>query len=69
MNERANQVADMAMAWCAPYGMNVLGAIATLIFNVLVAGWLARLRRGRWSARRRSTRSSIPSRARSSASR
>jgi small conductance mechanosensitive channel len=43
MNERASQVADLAMAALAAYGMNVLGAIATLIVGFLAAGWLARL--------------------------
>ena len=43
MDERASQLADMAMAVLAAYGMNVLGAIATLIVGVLAAGWLARL--------------------------
>ena len=43
MDERASQLADMVMAVLAAYGMNVLGAIATLIVGVLAAGWLARL--------------------------
>lgn len=43
MNERASQVADTAMAMLAAYGLNVLGAIATLLIGFLAAGWLARL--------------------------
>jgi len=43
MNERASQVADTAMAMLASYGLNVLGAIATLLIGFLAAGWLAKL--------------------------
>lgn len=43
MNERASQVADTAMAMLAAYGLNVLGAIATLLIGFLAAGWLAKL--------------------------
>ena len=43
MNEKANQLTDLFLTLLASYGMNVLGAIITLIVGVLLSGWLARL--------------------------
>ncbi|MBX3587287.1 MAG: mechanosensitive ion channel [Ramlibacter sp.] len=43
MNEKANQLTDVLLALLASYGMNVLGAIITLIAGFVLAGWLARL--------------------------
>ncbi len=43
MNDRVNRVADMVMALLATYGMNVVGAIVTLIVGFLAAGWLSKL--------------------------
>jgi len=43
MNEKANQLTDLFLTLLASYGMNVLGAIITLIVGVVLSGWLARL--------------------------
>jgi len=43
MNAKANQLSDMVIALLATYGMNVLGAIITLVIGFMAAGWLARL--------------------------
>jgi small conductance mechanosensitive channel len=42
MNEQAQQITDVLMRLVTTYGMNVLGAIVTLIVGFVVAGWLAR---------------------------
>ncbi len=43
MNEKANQLSDLVIALLATYGMNVLGAIVTLVIGFLAAGWLAKI--------------------------
>lgn len=43
MNEQASKLIDQIPALLAVYGMNVLGAIITLVAGFIVAGWLARL--------------------------
>ena len=42
MNEKIDQLTDLLVGYAATYGLNVLGAIATLIAGYLVAGWLSR---------------------------
>ncbi|MBX3659357.1 MAG: mechanosensitive ion channel [Ramlibacter sp.] len=43
MNEKATHLTDLLLALLASYGMNVLGALITLIVGFVLAGWLARL--------------------------
>lgn len=43
MNEQAKEVTDLLITYLTSYGMNVLGAIATLIAGYILAGWLSRL--------------------------
>jgi small conductance mechanosensitive channel len=43
MNELSNRLPELLTSLLATYGMNVLGAIVTLIVGFVAAGWLARL--------------------------
>lgn len=43
MNERTEQILDVLTGLLMTYGMNVLGAIVTLVVGFAVAGWLARV--------------------------
>lgn len=43
MNEQLQQASAVLAGLLAAYGMNVLGAILTLVVGFLAAGWLARL--------------------------
>ena len=43
MNDTMNQLSTLLAGLAATYGMNVLGAIVTLVAGLLLAGWLARL--------------------------
>lgn len=43
MNEHAERLSELLTGLLATYGMNVLGAIVTLIVGFAVAGWLGRL--------------------------
>lgn len=43
MRERFTDFPDVLLALATSYGINVLGAIVTLVFGLLLAGWLARL--------------------------
>jgi small conductance mechanosensitive channel len=43
MSERSTQLVDLMTSLLASYGMNVLGAIITLIVGFAVAGWLSRI--------------------------
>lgn len=42
MNEQVRHVIDLLLQYLMTYGINVLGAIATLIAGYLFAGWLSR---------------------------
>ena len=43
MNDQIVQISDQLTALVASYGMNVLGAIVTLIVGFMAAGWLSRM--------------------------
>ncbi len=43
MNEQVKNTTDLLLQYLMSYGMNVLGAIATLIAGYVVAGWVSRL--------------------------
>ncbi len=43
MNEQASQISGMVVGLLATYGVNVLGAIVTLVVGFLAAGWLGKL--------------------------
>jgi len=43
MNEQAQRVADVFTALLAAYGMNVVGAIVTLVLGFMAARWLGQL--------------------------
>ncbi len=43
MNDRLNQIAELLLGLVATYGMNVLGAIVTLIAGFVAAAWLGRM--------------------------
>ena len=43
MSEQANQLTELLIGFLARYGMNVLGAVVTLIVGFVLAGWLSRL--------------------------
>ena len=43
MSEEVKKIIDLLMEYLTTYGINVLGAIVTLIAGYLVAGWLSRL--------------------------
>lgn len=43
MNEQVKNVTDLLLQYLMSYGMNVLGAIVTLIAGYLIAGWVSRL--------------------------
>jgi small conductance mechanosensitive channel len=43
MNEKFEKTFDLLAGYLLTYGINVAGAIATLVFGYLVAGWLSRL--------------------------
>ncbi|MCB2005576.1 MAG: hypothetical protein KDH93_11220, partial [Rhodoferax sp.] len=43
MNEYIDQLNTQLTALLATYGMNVLGAIVTLVVGFAAAGWLSRL--------------------------
>lgn len=43
MNEKIEKTIDLLTTYLLTYGINVVGAIATLVFGYLMAGWLARL--------------------------
>lgn len=43
MNDKALHISDVLMGLLASYGMNVLGAIVTLVAGFLVAGWMAKV--------------------------
>jgi len=43
MTEQAQKVTELLMQYLTSYGINVLGAIVTLIAGYVIAGWLARL--------------------------
>ena len=43
MNDTMNQLSTQVTGLVATYGMNVLGALVTLVGGLLLAGWLARL--------------------------
>ncbi len=43
MSEEANKFTEVLIALLTSYGMNVLGAILTLIAGVVIAGWLSGL--------------------------
>ncbi|MDH3411502.1 MAG: mechanosensitive ion channel family protein, partial [Gammaproteobacteria bacterium] len=43
MNQPLDQVTAIAMGYLTTYGMNVLGAIVTLIVGYAIAGWLSGL--------------------------
>ncbi len=43
MSERTSHLSELFLGLLASYGMNVLGAIVTLIAGFVIAGWLARL--------------------------
>jgi hypothetical protein len=42
MNDRLNQIPDVLTGFVASYGMNVLGAIITLIAGIVASGWRTR---------------------------
>ena len=44
MTEQTQKITELLMQYLMSYGMNVLGAIVTLIAGYIIAGWLARLR-------------------------
>ncbi len=43
INEQIKNIAELLAQYLMSYGMNVLGALVTLIAGYLVAGWLSRL--------------------------
>ncbi len=43
MTEQTQKITELLMQYLMSYGMNVLGAIVTLIVGYIIAGWLARL--------------------------
>jgi len=43
MDEQANKIPEIVMGYLTTYGMNVLGAILTLIAGYVIAGWLSSL--------------------------
>jgi small conductance mechanosensitive channel len=43
MTEQTQKITELLMQYLMSYGMNVLGAIVTLIAGYIIAGWLARL--------------------------
>ena len=43
MNEQLNRAAELFMPLVVSYGMNILGAILTLVVGFIIAGWAARL--------------------------
>jgi small conductance mechanosensitive channel len=43
MNDRFQTLVELLMGVVATYGMNVLGAILTLIAGFIAAGWLSRM--------------------------
>ena len=43
MTEQTQKITELLMQYLMSYGMNVLGAIVTLIAGYVIAGWLARL--------------------------
>lgn len=43
MNNQATRLSDLLMGLLASYGLNVLGAIVTLIVGFMLAGWMAKL--------------------------
>lgn len=43
MNNQFEKTTDVLLAYLTTYGINVLGAIATLVVGYVVAGWLSRL--------------------------
>ncbi|MDH5539814.1 MAG: mechanosensitive ion channel [Rhizobacter sp.] len=43
MSEQSNAITDLLIGFLASYGMNVLGAIVTLIAGFVLASWLSRL--------------------------
>lgn len=42
MNDQITDISDTLLRYLTTYGLNVLGAIVTLIAGYLIAGWLAR---------------------------
>ncbi len=43
MNEKITHIPDLLLQYMTSYGINVLGAIVTLIAGYLLAGWLSRI--------------------------
>jgi len=43
MTQQFDEITATMMSYLTSYGMNVLGAIVTLIFGYILAGWLSRL--------------------------
>lgn len=43
MNDQIKNISDLLLQYLMTYGINVLGAIVTLVAGYLVAGWLSRL--------------------------
>jgi len=43
MNDQIKHIVDILTGYLLNYGINVIGAIATLVIGSLVAGWVARL--------------------------
>lgn len=43
MNDQIKNITDLLLQYLMTYGINVLGAIVTLVAGYLVAGWLSRL--------------------------
>ncbi|MFT5533118.1 MAG: small conductance mechanosensitive channel [Burkholderiaceae bacterium] len=43
MNEQLKHLIDLLTGYLLSYGINVIGAIATLVIGALAAGWVARL--------------------------
>jgi small conductance mechanosensitive channel len=43
MNDKALHISDVLTGLLASYGMNVLGAIVTLVVGFMIAGWMAKV--------------------------
>lgn len=43
MNDQVEKMMDLSMSYLTSYGLNVIGAIVTLIVGYMIAGWLSRV--------------------------
>jgi small conductance mechanosensitive channel len=43
MNNQVEKMMDLSMSYLTSYGLNVIGAIVTLIVGYMIAGWLSRV--------------------------